>query len=421
MKSYLAMGIIGLVFGVLAALFALVLGSFLSAFGAANTLYINAVVAIVGSAIGFVGGAMGNKVGGALMIVGGIIVLVAVGLFGVLTLILYFVGGILELREKPAPRASVVSSTAGGIPTAPVGIVEPLMLDRAPTGPAIGSAVERSPASIQSSTAESTALRPVPPVNFAPSPEGFCPYCGSINPADYNFCGSCHRRLPIAGVVRSAPQSQPVAPVLPIQQPTAPTEQSPPPPQLTPVTPPSQLLPPPAVRKRSRAWLYILVAGVILLLVVVAIAASLVLPGLSSGGSNQPSAPASRSVTIASNGTDVIIGAAPSDKSSNSYQSVGPIDLTAYPSWTTYGTFNASLPVWAIIMTSAQYSSWEGSFYATSLPSGSYVWETNVNVLSASVNATLSSGMYYLVWDNLDIFYSTMVHVTSAIVATASG
>lgn len=27
---------------------------------------------------------------------------------------------------------------------------------------------------------------------------GFCPYCGAMNPASFNFCGTCHRALPAA-------------------------------------------------------------------------------------------------------------------------------------------------------------------------------------------------------------------------------
>ena len=124
-------------------------------------------------------------------------------------------------------------------------------------------------------------------------------------------------------------------------------------------------------------------------------------------------------VTISNNGTSWTVEATPTDLSSNSYQSVGPADLASSPFWTISGTFTASVGIRAIIFTQTQYSTWEVSSYEQALPAGSYVWATG-NVLSGSVNATLSSGTYYLVWDNLNLYYSTSVRVTSAIVAIAS-
>ena len=124
-------------------------------------------------------------------------------------------------------------------------------------------------------------------------------------------------------------------------------------------------------------------------------------------------------VTISNNGTSWTVEATPTDLSSNSYQSVGPADLASSPFWTISGTFTASVGIRAIIFTPTQYSTWEVSSYEQALPAGSYVWATG-NVLSGSVNATLSSGTYYLVWDNLNLYYSTSVRVTSAIVAIAS-
>jgi uncharacterized Zn finger protein (UPF0148 family) len=96
----LILGITGCIFGILAAILAALLGSFGAAFGISNNLGVLAAVAIVGSVIGIAGGAIGKKLGGVLLIIGGIIVLIGVSLFGVLTFLLFIVGGILALRER---------------------------------------------------------------------------------------------------------------------------------------------------------------------------------------------------------------------------------------------------------------------------------------------------------------------------------
>jgi hypothetical protein len=159
----------------------------------------------------------------------------------------------------------------------------------------------------------------------------------------------------------------------------------------------------------------VLAAAVFLLVLGIVVAAAGVYRPPSPSSHNQN--PASGTVPIASNGTNWDIE--PSNLSSNSYQDVGPIDLTSNSSWTTSGTFTASYAVRAIFMTASQYSSWERDAYEEGLPSGSYVWATG-NVLSGSVNATLAAGTYYLVWDNINLFLTTLVHITTPVIATAS-
>jgi hypothetical protein len=67
--------------------------------------------------------------------------------------------------------------------------------------------------------------------------ERFCPYCGSFNPADFNFCGNCQRQLPPAGAVRLAKVAQPVTSKPPDQSHSTWAAESAPPPQPTPTTP----------------------------------------------------------------------------------------------------------------------------------------------------------------------------------------
>jgi hypothetical protein len=66
--------------------------------------------------------------------------------------------------------------------------------------------------------------------------ERFCPYCGSFNPADFNFCGNCQRQLPPAGVVRLAKVAQPVTSKPPDQPHSTWAAESAPPPQPNPTT-----------------------------------------------------------------------------------------------------------------------------------------------------------------------------------------
>lgn len=59
----------------------------------------------------------------------------------------------------------------------------------------------------------------------APVDEKFCPFCGATNPADYSYCGKCHKALPSAVAVGSTAagpttattpaQSEPPSPTTP--------------------------------------------------------------------------------------------------------------------------------------------------------------------------------------------------------------
>jgi hypothetical protein len=50
--------------------------------------------------MGIVGGAVGERRGGILMNIGGIFAIIGGGLFGVLSLVLLIVGGILAIKES---------------------------------------------------------------------------------------------------------------------------------------------------------------------------------------------------------------------------------------------------------------------------------------------------------------------------------
>jgi hypothetical protein len=41
---------------------------------------------------------------------------------------------------------------------------------------------------------------------------GFCPYCGALNPAGYNFCAQCHQALPGHGNATGPPPPPPPPP-----------------------------------------------------------------------------------------------------------------------------------------------------------------------------------------------------------------
>lgn len=98
------LGIIGGIFGILAAILVVLIGGIGEAFNAtgASALYTNAAGAFVFSIVGIAGGVLEQRkiIGAALMIVGALGVIVSISLFGVLTFILFLVGGILILMQK---------------------------------------------------------------------------------------------------------------------------------------------------------------------------------------------------------------------------------------------------------------------------------------------------------------------------------
>lgn len=98
------LGIIGGIFGILAAVLVVLIGGFGEAFNTsgASSLYANAAGAFVFSIVGIAGGVLETRkiLGAALMIIGAFGVLISISLFGVLTFILFLVGGILILMQK---------------------------------------------------------------------------------------------------------------------------------------------------------------------------------------------------------------------------------------------------------------------------------------------------------------------------------
>jgi len=92
------LGFVGGIFGILGGVVALFVGSFNEAFsGYSGDYYWLGLGAIVFSVMGIVGGVFDKKpkVGGTLMIVSAIGILISISLFGVLSCILFLVGGIL--------------------------------------------------------------------------------------------------------------------------------------------------------------------------------------------------------------------------------------------------------------------------------------------------------------------------------------
>jgi hypothetical protein len=97
-------GIIGGIFGILGAVVTIMIQSLSDAFNATSgaSLYYNAAGAIIFSIVGIAGGVLETRkiLGAVLMIIGAFGVLISISLFGVLTFILFLVGGILILMQK---------------------------------------------------------------------------------------------------------------------------------------------------------------------------------------------------------------------------------------------------------------------------------------------------------------------------------
>jgi hypothetical protein len=91
------LGFVGGVFGILGGVIAFMAGSFSPYVGGDTELYWLGAGAIIFSILGIVGGVFDKKpkVGGTLMIVAAIGILVSISLFGVLSCMLFLVGGIL--------------------------------------------------------------------------------------------------------------------------------------------------------------------------------------------------------------------------------------------------------------------------------------------------------------------------------------
>lgn len=116
------LGLIGGIFGILGALAAIVVGSFGEAVtGSSEGLYVLGSVALLFSIVGMGAPAVidTKKWIGAIMIISGIVVLVAISMFGVLTLILFVIGGIIALKnggsgsKKSSSRTR--KSSSGGL------------------------------------------------------------------------------------------------------------------------------------------------------------------------------------------------------------------------------------------------------------------------------------------------------------------
>jgi hypothetical protein len=98
------LGIIGGIFGILGAVLAILIQSLSEAFGATTgtSLYYNAAAAIIFSIVGIAGGVLETRkiLGAAIMIIGALGVVISISAFGILTLILFLVGGVLILMQK---------------------------------------------------------------------------------------------------------------------------------------------------------------------------------------------------------------------------------------------------------------------------------------------------------------------------------
>jgi hypothetical protein len=102
------LGVIGLIFGIIGAVLAIILQNISEAFGATGgtNLYTNAAGAIIFSIVGMAGAVFEDRriIGGLLMIIGAVGVLISISALGVVTLILFLIGGVLILvrkREEP--------------------------------------------------------------------------------------------------------------------------------------------------------------------------------------------------------------------------------------------------------------------------------------------------------------------------------
>src|SRR5271157_60080 len=100
------LGIVGGIFGILAVVLVVLLGGMGEAFDAilGSQPYTNAAgAALIFSLVGIAGGVLENRkiLGAALMIIGALGALISIGLFGVLTFVLFLLGGLLILTHAP--------------------------------------------------------------------------------------------------------------------------------------------------------------------------------------------------------------------------------------------------------------------------------------------------------------------------------
>jgi hypothetical protein len=103
------LGIIGGIFGILGAVLAILIQSISESFNATSgtNLYYNAAAAIIFSIVGIAGGVLETRkiLGAALMIIGALGVVISISAFGILTFVLFLVGGILILMQKKEQAA----------------------------------------------------------------------------------------------------------------------------------------------------------------------------------------------------------------------------------------------------------------------------------------------------------------------------
>jgi hypothetical protein len=105
-------GIIGGIFGILGAILAYLIASF-----GTSSLFTNAAGALIFSVVGIIGGVLETRkmLGAALMIIGAFGVVISISIFGVLTFILFLVGGIVILmQKKEQPVAPPVAGQNAG-------------------------------------------------------------------------------------------------------------------------------------------------------------------------------------------------------------------------------------------------------------------------------------------------------------------
>ncbi len=159
------LGLVGGIFGILAALFVGFVGSVGVALGSGDGgLYGLAGLGFLFSIMGIVGGMIeSNKlVGGATMVIAALGILVSIGFFGVLSFILFLIGGgilLLDARKVRSPFPSTYYAA-------------------------------QQPSRVHSSD-RMTNLNQVPPSGL-----GSCSNCGApMNMAGQQFCSSCGYKL----------------------------------------------------------------------------------------------------------------------------------------------------------------------------------------------------------------------------------
>jgi len=120
MAKAFCLGIIGGIFGILAAVLVVMIGRMGEAFNAtgASSFYTNAAGAFISSIVGIEGVVLEKRkiLGAALMFIGAVGVLISISLFGVLSLILFAVGGIsilMQKKEQPAAALPAAGQIAG--------------------------------------------------------------------------------------------------------------------------------------------------------------------------------------------------------------------------------------------------------------------------------------------------------------------